>query len=507
MLSCILYPRKPFLYLSPSQKSNNQLMSIYDKYEAVIGLEVHAQLSTHSKAYSSDSTEFGVLPNTNVSPITLGHPGTLPKANKKVIEYAVRLGLACKSSIREINEYARKNYFYADLPKGYQITQDKTPVCSGGRINIKMEDGSKKEIGLIRIHMEEDAGKSIHDIDPFDTLIDLNRAGVALLEIVSEPHIRSGYEAYQYLTEVRKLVRYLDICDGNMEEGSLRCDANISVRLKGTEKFGTRNEVKNMNSIRNVQRAIEYEIKRQIDAIENGETIQQDTRSFDAVSGTTFVMRSKELANDYRYFPEPDLLPLVISEKYIAQVKNNLPPLPDELFEKYTSLGLSHYDAGVLTDTKEIALYFEQVIAHTKNIKGASNWVTVHVKSYLNENAVHISAFPIDAKRLAQLINFIDSGNINVTIALQKVFPQMLADKSKTPEQIATDNNWIQETDNHAIVQLIQTALSKYPEKVQEYKNGKESLLGLFMGEIMKASKGKADPKLTTEILKQELNK
>jgi len=278
-------------------------MSIYDKYESVIGLEVHAQLSTKSKAYSSDSTEFGVLPNTNVSPITLGHPGTLPKSNKKVIEFTVRLGLACKSNIREVNEYARKNYFYADLPKGYQITQDKTPICTGGFITIKKEDGTEKQINITRIHMEEDAGKSIHDIDPFDSLIDLNRAGVPLVEIVSEPEIRSGDEAYQYLTEIRKLVRYLEICDGNMEEGSLRCDANISVRLKGASAFGKRTEVKNMNSIRNVQRAIEYEIKRQIEAIEKEEQISQDQRSFDAVTGTTFVIHSKEMATYHRYLP------------------------------------------------------------------------------------------------------------------------------------------------------------------------------------------------------------
>ncbi len=482
-------------------------MSIYDKYEAVIGLEVHAQLSTKSKAYSSDSTEFGVLPNTNVSPISLGHPGTLPMTNKKVIEYAVRLGLACKSTIREVNEYARKNYFYADLPKGYQITQDKTPICDGGYISIKQDDGSEKNINLIRIHMEEDAGKSIHDIDPDDTLIDLNRAGVALLEIVSAPDIRSGEEAYKYLTEVRKLVRYLDICDGNMEEGSLRCDANISVRLKGAKEFGKRNEVKNMNSIRNVQRAIEYEIKRQIEAIENGEEIQQDTRSFDAVAGTTFVMRSKEMANDYRYFPEPDLQPVIVSQEYIESVKKALPPLPNDLYKKYVSIGLSSYDAGVLTDSKEIALYFEEIISSTKNIKAASNWLTTQIKSYLNDNALHISDFKISAKRIAQLVDFIDTGKINHTIGTQKVFPKMMEELDKTPTQIAEENNWIQESDSNALAELVQQALAKYPEKVIEYKNGKESLLGLFMGEVMKLSKGKADPKVTSELVKEMLKK
>ncbi|HEX8516162.1 MAG TPA: Asp-tRNA(Asn)/Glu-tRNA(Gln) amidotransferase subunit GatB [Bacteroidia bacterium] len=480
-------------------------MSIYDKYEAVIGLEVHTQLSTKSKAYAADSTEFGILPNTNVSPITLGHPGTLPRSNKRVIEYAVRLGLAVKSEIRELNEYARKNYFYADLPKGYQITQDKTPICTGGYITIKQDDGSEKNINITRIHMEEDAGKSIHDIDPFDSLIDLNRAGVALLEIVSEPEIRSGEEAYKYLTEVRKLVRYLDICDGNMEEGSLRCDANVSVRLKGSKEFGNRTETKNMNSIRNVQRAIEYEIKRQIEAIENGEVISQDTRSFDAVSGTTTVMRSKEMANDYRYFPEPDLQPVIVTKEYISEVKKTLPPLPNELFKKYTSLGLSAYDAGVLTESKELALYFEEIIAKTKNAKSASNWLTVQVKSFLNDNALHITEFKVSPERIAQLVDLIDSGKVSHTIAVQKIFPKMLEDLHKSPSAIAEENNWIQESDSNALADLAKQAIAKFPDKVAEYKGGKTALLGLFMGEVMKLSKGKADPKAASEQVKKLL--
>ncbi|MCE9540843.1 MAG: Asp-tRNA(Asn)/Glu-tRNA(Gln) amidotransferase subunit GatB, partial [Bacteroidetes bacterium] len=408
-------------------------MNIYDKYETVIGLEVHAQLSTRSKAYSSDSAEFGGLPNTNISPISLGHPGTLPKTNKRAIEFAVRLGLACKCTIREFNEYARKNYFYADLPKGYQITQDKTPICTGGYITIKEENGKEKNINITRIHMEEDAGKSIHDIDPFNSLIDLNRAGVALVEIVSEPEMRSGEEAYKYLTEIRKIVRYLEICDGNMEEGSLRCDANVSVRLKGSTAFGKRTEVKNMNSIRNVQRAIEFEAKRQIEAIENGEEISQDTRSFNAVTGTTFVLRSKEMANDYRYFPEPDLQPVVVTQDYIAKIKSTLPPLPGDLYKKYQSLGLSPYDAGVLTDSKEIALYFEEIISKTKSVKSAANWLTVQVKAYLNDNALHISDFKISPERMAALIDFIDSGKVNHTIAIQKIFPKMMEETNKSP--------------------------------------------------------------------------
>ena len=481
-------------------------MSIYDKYEAVIGLEVHAQVLTASKAYSNDSTEYGSLPNTNVSVISLGHPGTLPKSNKKVIEFAVKLGLACKSAIREVNEYARKNYFYADLPKGYQITQDKTPICTGGFITIKMTDGTEKEIGITRIHMEEDAGKSIHDQDPFDTLIDLNRAGVALLEIVSEPEMRSSDEAYAYLTEVRKLVRYLDVCDGNMEEGSLRCDANVSVRLKGESKFGRRCEVKNMNSIRNVQRAIDFEIKRQIDEIEAGREISQDTRSFDANTGTTSLLRSKEMANDYRYFPEPDLQPVIVTQEYIDIIRKQLPPLPNELFKKYTdTLSLSEYDAGVITDTKEIALYFEEMLHFTANYKSAANWLMGPIKSYLNENAISIDKFPLKPTTIAQLIELIDSGKVNTTIATQKIYPKMMEDVSKTPSQIAQENNWIQESDNNALNEYIKVALAKYPEKIVEYKNGKVTLLALFMGEVMKLSKGKADPKVTTELVKKAL--
>jgi len=305
-------------------------MSIdYSKYETVIGLEIHVQLNTQSKAYCSDSTKYGAAPNTLISPISLGHPGTLPVSNEKVIEYAVRLGLALNCDIRERNEYARKNYFYADLPKGYQITQDKTPICNGGFITITDENGLPKKIELTRIHMEEDAGKSIHDIDPFDSLIDLNRAGVALLEIVSEPVLRSGEEAYNFITEIRKLVRYLDICDGNMEEGSMRCDANISVRLKGESELKNRVEVKNMNSIRNVQKAIELESKRQIALYETGGEVDQETRNYNAAKNETSVLRSKEDAHDYRYFPEPDLSPIIVKQVYVDKIKSKLPALPE----------------------------------------------------------------------------------------------------------------------------------------------------------------------------------
>lgn len=480
-------------------------MSVYEKYEAVIGLEVHAQLTTNSKAYSSDANDFGALPNSNVSVITLGHPGTLPLFNKKIIEYAVKLGLAVKGNINPYNEFARKNYFYADLPKGYQITQDTTPICTGGKISIKTKE-SLKEIGLIRIHWEEDAGKSMHDVDPFDTLIDLNRAGVPLLEIVSEPDLRSGEEAYAYLTEVRRLVRYLEICDGNMEEGSLRCDANISVRIKGDEKFGRRVEVKNMNSIRNVQRAIEHEIVRQIDLIEAGQIVSQDTRSFDAVSGTTFSLRSKEMANDYRYFPEPDLQPVLVTENYIHEVKKMMPPLPAELFEKYIQLGLSDYDASVLIDDKYVALYFEELLKHTANKKSAANWVMVNIKSYLNENAIHIQQFGVAPQKIAELIQLIDDNKISNSVASQKILPLLIQFPEKSPLSIAEENNLIQESDSSLILEFAKEVIAKNPQKVAEYKSGKTGLIGLFMGELMKLSKGKADPKVGNSILKQLLD-
>lgn len=484
------------------------MSTIYDKYETVIGLEIHAQLETNTKAYSSDKNEYGSTPNTNVSVVTLGHPGTLPLYNKRAVNFAVKMGIACESSVTEEMIFARKNYFYPDLPKGYQITQDETPICKGGYIQIKDEEGKPKRIELTRIHLEEDAGKSIHDLDPYNTLIDLNRAGVPLIEIVSEPQIKSSKEAYDYVTEVRKLVRYLDICDGNMEEGSLRCDANVSVMLKGSNKFGNRTEVKNMNSMRNVQKAIDFEVKRQIDLLEKGETIVTETRSFDATKGTTISMRSKEAANDYRYFPEPDLQPLKVTQDYVAKVRENMPPLPNQLTEKYTSkLGLSDYDAAVLTENKEVALYFEEVIKTCENYKSASNWVTVNIKSHLNEKAIEMDDFKVKPEKIAELIELIDENKISNSVAAQKVFPVLIEQPTKSPLAIAEENNWIQDSDEDAIAQLIAQALAKYPEKVEEYKGGKKGLLGLFMGEVMKLSQGKADPKLTNKKLKEELEK
>ena len=482
-------------------------MSTNTKYEAVIGLEIHTQLQTKTKAYSGDEYIFGAKPNTKTSIITLGHPGTLPRSNKKVVEYAVKFGLAIGGKIRKINQYARKNYFYPDLPKGYQITQDTTPICNGGNIMIKDKNGKKKKINITRLHMEEDAGKNIHDIDPFNSLVDLNRAGVPLIELVTEPEISTADEAYQFVSEVRKLVKYLDISNGNMEEGSLRCDANISIRKKGDIKFGTKVEIKNMNSINNIKRAINFEIKRQTDLLINNQKIKHETRSYDAVSNITISMRHKEKANDYRYFPEPDLLPIKISKEDIERIKKNLPPLPNELQNKFlNNFKLNEYDTNVLIEDKNIALYFNELCEYTNNYKQAANFINGTVKSYLNENAISIKKLNINPKRISTIINLISNGKISNSIASNKIFPKMLKD-TKTANEIAIENNWIKENDTDIIHNYIQQAISKYPEKKVEYQNGKKGLLGLFMGEVMKLSKGKADPKLANKLLILELEK
>lgn len=480
-------------------------MEVYDKYEVIIGLEVHTQLLTKTKAYSRDIAEYGGSPNTFVSPVTLGHPGTLPVFNQKCLELGIRLGLATHCSITRYNEFARKNYFYSDLPKGYQITQDKTPLCTDGYVLIG-DYGKEKRIGITRIHLEEDAGKSIHDLDPFYTLVDLNRAGTPLVEIVSEPDLRSGDEAYAYLTEIRKLVRHLEICDGNMEEGSLRCDANVSVMLKGATQFGVKVEVKNMNSIRNVKRAIDFEVKRQIDAIEQGEILTQETRSFDAGKGATISMRSKEAAHDYRYFPEPDLQPFIVSEEQIESVKKSMPALPKELVHKYVEqLKLSPYDAEILTSEKSIAEFFETIIKLTSNYKAAANWMLGPVKSWLNENALEIEVMPVTSQHIADIIKLIDENKLNFSIASQQLFPALCKEADNTAEETAKRLNLLQDNDSDALEQLIDAALAKFPEKVAEYKGGKTGILGLFMGEVMKLSKGKADPKMTSKMLEEKM--
>jgi aspartyl-tRNA(Asn)/glutamyl-tRNA(Gln) amidotransferase subunit B len=475
------------------------------QYEVVIGLEIHAQILTKSKAFSADKAEYGNHPNTNVSSISLGHPGTLPRHNRDAVEKSIRVGLAFGSRIERFNKYSRKNYFYADLPKGYQITQFDTPICIGGVVKIKLKDGSTKDINLTRAHMEEDTGKSMHDMDLENSLIDYNRAGTPLIEIVTEPDIRTGEEAYQFLTEVRKVLRYLDVCDGNMEEGSLRCDCNISVRPVGTEKFGTKVEVKNMNSMSNVKRAIEYETERQIAAIRNGEILVSETRSFDAVKNNTFSMRSKEMVNDYRYFPEPDLPPLIVTDEMIQEIAAGMPALPEELFQKFTKVyELNAYDAGVLTESKEIAAFFEAICTHTSNYKAAANWTMVNLKGYLNENALDFTEVKISPLTIAKLIQLIDTGKISHSAA-QKVFPELLADLNADPLAVAEKLNLIQSADSGMLNDVIQKALDKYPDKVAEYKSGKTGLLGLFMGEVMKLSGGKADPKVASEMVRKAL--
>lgn len=480
--------------------------SIRDKYEVVIGLEVHAQMLTKTKAYSNDVNEYGSAPNSNISVVTLGHPGTLPVMNKKTIEFAIKLGLACEAHIAPAQHFARKNYFYPDLPKGYQITQDTTPICTGGSIVIRTDDGTEKSIGLTRIHMEEDAGKSIHDVDVYDTLVDLNRAGTPLLEIVSEPDMRSSMEAYHYLTEVRKLVRYLDICDGNMEEGSLRCDANVSVRLVGVSEFGTKVEVKNMNSIRNVQRAIEFEILRQIEVLESGGSLSQETRAFDALKGITISMRSKEAANDYRYFPEPDLPPITITKEQIETVAQEMPALPRALFQRYTKeYGLSEYDAYNITDNKGIALYYESILAHTKNYKSAANWLMGDIKSYLNEYGVDMEKFPLKPLVIAELIHLVEEGKVSSTVASQNIFPALFSTE-ESPLQVAERLNLIQNSDEDALKGFILKVFELNPDEVARYRGGEKQLTGFFMGQLMKVSQGKADPKLANGLLRQLLD-
>ncbi|HEY9487597.1 MAG TPA: Asp-tRNA(Asn)/Glu-tRNA(Gln) amidotransferase subunit GatB, partial [Chryseosolibacter sp.] len=448
---------------------------------------------------------YGSEPNTSVSVISLAHPGTLPKLNRKVVEFAIKMGLACNSEISRFNIFDRKNYFYPDLPKGYQITQDRTPICKGGYITINTMDG-KNNLVLNRIHLEEDAGKSIHFPHENDTLVDLNRAGVPLIEIVTEPCLRTSDEAYQLLTEIRKLVRYLDICDGNMEEGSLRCDANVSVMLKEAKEFGKKVEVKNMNSIRNVQRAIDHEIERQINEIENGNIILSETRTFDAGSGKTFGMRTKEELNDYRYFPDPDLSPLIVSDEWLESIKVSMPSLPRELFAKFVErYQLPEYDAQVLTDTRDVAVYFEEVCKHTKKFKAASNWIMGPVKSYLNEKNVLATDFPLPAEKLAGLITLVEEGKVSYTVASQKVFVEMFRSPHSSALEVAQRLNVIQESDRNSILPIIEGVIKEFPLKVEEYKSGKKGIVAMFMGEVMKRSKGKADPKVANALLTEKL--
>jgi aspartyl-tRNA(Asn)/glutamyl-tRNA(Gln) amidotransferase subunit B len=473
-----------------------------NKYQLIIGLEVHAQLQTESKIFASDSTVYGNLPNTQISAITLGHPGTLPKVNKKAIEFAIRMGIACDCEISRNTSFDRKNYFYPDLPKGYQITQDKAPICVGGLVPIVLPDGRTRTVKLNRIHLEEDAGKSIHLAGEADTLVDFNRAGTPLIEIVTEPDMQCPEEAYAFLAEIKKLVKYLEICDGNMEEGSLRCDANVSVMLKGATELGKKVEVKNMNSFRNVFRAIEHEHERLIHLIEAGEVIISETRTFDASAGTTSSMRAKEDLNDYRYFPEPDLSPVFISDEWLNSIKASIPQLPRELHLRLVEeFGLPGYDADVLTEAKETALWFLDLCEKTSNYKAASNWMMGPIKSYLNDKNLNIVDLPISTDAMAQLIELIDDSKVSFTVAAQRVYPELLKSGSETPIQIAQRLNLIQESDEDSLILIVEAVLAENQAKVKEYRSGKKGLMGMFMGQVMQKSNGKADPKVATKLL------
>lgn len=476
-----------------------------DKYEAVIGLEVHAQLLTDTKIFCGCSTKFGNEPNSNVCPICLGYPGVLPVLNKKVVEFTVLMGLGTNCTINERSILARKNYFYPDLPKGYQISQYELPICENGFIEVELKNDTKKKIRIKRIHMEEDAGKSIHDRGDC-TLIDVNRCGVPLIEIVTEPDINTPDEAYLYLTKIKQIVQYLNICDGNMEEGSLRCDANVSVRLKGEKILGTKTEIKNMNSFRNVERALNFEINRQIDLLENGGEVIQQTLLWNADLNEAFPMRTKEEANDYRYFPDPDLVPVLVDEKWKNEISNYLPELPEQRKERFISqYNLPEYDSEILTSTKSLADYYEKVISVTNDYKSASNWIMVDVLKVINDNKIDINEFIISPENLGKLINLINVGTISGKIA-KDVFEIML-EENKSPEEIVKEKNLVQITDTTELENIIERILDNNQNQIKEYLEGKEKVLGFFVGQIMKETKGKANPKLVNEILKEKLKR
>jgi aspartyl-tRNA(Asn)/glutamyl-tRNA(Gln) amidotransferase subunit B len=472
------------------------------QYEPVIGLEVHAQLSTRSKIFSPTSTEFGGAPNSQVSPICLGMPGVLPVLNKKALEYAVRAAIALNCELHTTSRFARKNYFYPDLPKGYQISQFEEPFSSGGWLDISV-NGETKRIRITRIHMEEDAGKLIHDQSGNVSYVDLNRAGVPLIEIVSEPDIESPEEAVEYMKKLRSIVRYIGVCDGNMEEGSLRCDANVSVRPKGTKELGTKAEIKNVNSFKFVQKAIEYEIRRQIQTLESGGEIVQETRLFDANKGVTFSMRSKEEAHDYRYFPDPDLLPVVIEQSMIDEITTTLPELPEQRFERFIiDYQLPEYDAGVLTSSKEIADYFEQSLKDGGDPKTLSNWIMTEVLRELKEEE-EIGSFPISPAMLSELIGLIDKGTISGKQA-KEIFAEMIS-SGVTAKEIVEQKGIKQISDQSEIESIVKEILGSHPGELARLKAGEDKLMGFLVGQVMKATQGKANPKVVNEILRKSI--
>jgi aspartyl-tRNA(Asn)/glutamyl-tRNA(Gln) amidotransferase subunit B len=472
------------------------------EFETVIGLEVHVQLSTQSKMFCNASAAYGGEPNEYIDPVTLGLPGALPVANKRAVEFAIMLGLATNSEIRRFNRFARKHYFYPDLPKGYQISQFDEPICERGSVDFYMGE-TKRTIGLKRIHMEEDAGKNIHDSRTQSSLVDLNRAGVPLLEIVSEPELRSSAEAAAYLRTIRQLVRYLGVSDGNMEEGSLRCDANISLRPVGQLKFGTRTEIKNLNSFKFVERALEYEVARQMSLLKSGQAIVQETLLFDSVSGTTRSMRSKEESSDYRYFPDPDLPPVVVEESWVREVKSKLPKLPAQWVNDLVSeYGLSLYDATVLTGEKVAVEFFHDVLSACSNAKAACNWVTSELFGALNKEGLEIERSPVSAKALGDLIKMVDADELSGKMA-KSVFEEMFA-SGKDPTAIVAEKGLKQISDDESILAIIRKEFDANPKQLAGYLGGNERLHGFFVGQIMKITGGTANPKKVNDLIRQE---
>ena len=471
-------------------------------YEVVIGLEVHAQVLSNSKLFSSSPTKFGAEPNTQVSLVDAAFPGMLPVINEYCIKQAVKTGIGLKAKINNRSVFDRKNYFYADLPQGYQISQYKHPIVGEGIVILDMPYG-QREIGIERLHLEQDAGKSIHDLDPQSTFVDLNRSGIALMEIVSKPDLRSLDEVNAYIKKLRSIMRYLGTCDGNMQEGSLRADVNVSVKKKGTKNLGIRCEIKNVNSIKFMQMAIDYEANRQVDLIEEGKEIDQETRLFDTKKNETRSMRSKEDAHDYRYFPDPDLLPLELKNDFIEKIKSEIPELPDEKKKRFIDkFNLSPYEANILVSDKETSEYFEKVIKNS-DVKLSTNWITGELFALLNEKDLGITQSPISAENLSKLINLIKDGTISGKIA--KTVFELMANGDKDPQKIVEEKGLKQESDFKVLESLIEKVIAENPDKVKEYKSGKEKLFGFFVGQAMKASDGKANPKLVNDILKKKL--
>ena len=486
-----------------SKNKSEYLINRHDnQYEVVIGLEVHAQVTSESKLFSTSATKFGAEPNTQVSLVDAAFPGMLPVINEYCVKQAIKTGIGLKAKINKRSVFDRKNYFYADLPQGYQISQFKDPIVGEGKVILDMPDG-QKEVGIERLHLEQDAGKSIHDLDPKNTFVDLNRSGVALMEIVSKPDLRSPDEVNAYIKKLRSIMRYLGTCDGNMQEGSLRADVNVSVRKKGSKEFGTRCEIKNVNSIKFMQMAIEYEANRQVDLIEDGQTIDQETRLFDTKKNETRSMRSKEDAHDYRYFPDPDLLPLEVSDDFIENLKSEIPELPDEKKKRFIEkFKLSSYEANILVSDIETSNYFENVIKKS-DVKLATNWIIGELFAALNEKNLEITESPISAGNLSKLINLIKDGTISGKIA-KTVFEQMM-EGDKDPKKIVEEKGLKQESDPKALEALIDKVIDDNRDKATEYKSGKVKLFGFFVGQVMKVSGGKANPQLVNEILKKKL--